>query len=240
MTTSSADALVAAMSAELRDGDVVATGVASWLAILAIAVARATHAPRLTYIACVGAVDPDVRRLHASSEDLVYLDGRRGEVSIPDLFDHARRGRIDVIFFGAAEVDGAGCSNMSATGSMAQPKIKLPGVAGAAALRRWVRRPILVVPKQTKRSLVTKVQVASTMDSRPTPLLTDLARFQVGGEGASLHSHREWTTPVAIAERTGFTFSVDRAVTTDGPPADATVAAIHALDPDNLRERLVG
>jgi glutaconate CoA-transferase, subunit B len=240
MTCSSADALVAAMAAEIRDGDVIATGVASPLAILAIAVARATHAPHLTYLACVGAVNPDVRRLHTSSEDLAYLEGRRGEMSIPDLFDHARRGRIDVIFFGAAEVDAAGRSNMSAIGSLAQPTIKLPGVAGAAALRRWVRRPILVIPKQTKRSLVAKVQVASTMDERATPLLTDLGRFQVGREGASLHSHRAWTTPGAIAERTGFVFSVATTVTTDATPLAATVAAIRALDPDNLRDRLVG
>lgn len=98
MNPTCAEALVAAMAAEIRDGDVVATGVASPLAILAIAVARATHAPKLTYLACVGAVNPDVRRLYASSEDLAYLEGRRGEMSIPDLFDHARRGRIDIIF----------------------------------------------------------------------------------------------------------------------------------------------
>jgi len=240
MTSTCAEALVTAMAAEIRDGDVVATGVASPLAVLAIAVARATHAPRMTYLACVGAVNPDVRRLHASSEDLAYLDGRRGELSIPDLFDHARRGRIDVIFFGAAEVDGTGSSNMSATGSLARPTVKLPGVAGAAALRRWVNRPVLVVPKQTKRSLVARVQVKSTMDSRPTPLLTDMGRFEVGGEGACLYSHRPWTTAAEVAERTGFTFALAKDLATDAAPAAATLAAIRALDPDNFRERLVG
>jgi glutaconate CoA-transferase subunit B len=240
MTSTCADALVTAMAAEIHDGDVVATGVASPLAILAIAVARATHAPRLTYLACVGAVNPDVQRLHTSSEDLSYLDGRRGEMSIPDLFDHARRGRIDVIFFGAAEVDSAGCSNMSATGSLRRPTVKLPGVAGAAALRRWVNRPVLVVPKQTTRNLVPTVQVKSTIDGRPTPLLTDLGRFRVGKEGATLQSHRPWTTPPEVAERTGFSFSVAKELAMDATPAAATLAAIRSIDPDNLRERLVG
>jgi glutaconate CoA-transferase subunit B len=240
MTATRAEALVAAMAAEIRDGDVVATGVASPLAVLAIAVARATHAPRLTYLACVGSVDPDVRRLHASSEDLAYLDGRRAELSIPDLFDHARRGRIDVIFFGAAEVDGAGRSNMSATGSLDRPTVKLPGVAGAATLRRWVRRPVLVMPKQTRRNLVPRVQVASTEDARPTRLLTDLGVFQVGAEGARLLGHRSWTTPVEVAERTGFAFSVAEVLATDSAPDAATLQAIRAIDPDNYRERLVG
>ncbi len=240
MSLTHADALLAAMAAEIRDGDVVATGVASPLAILAIAVAKATHAPHLTYLACVGAVNPDVHRLHSSSEDLAYLERRQGDVSIPDLFDHARRGRIDVIFFGAAEVDSAGRSNMSATGSLTRPTVKLPGVAGAAALRRWVNRPVLVMPKQTKRNLVGRVQVASTVDARPTPLLTDLGRFQVGGAGASLHSHRAWTTPAEVAERTGFSFTLAKDLAADAKPTSTTLAAIGALDPDNFRERLVG
>ena len=86
-----ADRLVAQMAAEIKDGDVVATGVASPLAVLAIAVARATHAPTLTYLACVGSLDPHVTRLLGSSEDLAYLDGRSAEITIPDLFDHARK-----------------------------------------------------------------------------------------------------------------------------------------------------
>jgi len=240
MTATHADALLAAMAAEIHDGDVVATGVASPLAVLAIALAKATHAPHLTYLACVGSVNPEVRRLHASSEDLAYLERRRGDICIPDLFDHARRGRIDIIFFGAAEVDGAGRSNMSATGSLTRPTVKLPGVAGAAALRRWVKRPVLVMPKQTKRNLVERVQVASTVDGRATPLLTDLGRFQVGADGASLQGHREWTTPVEVAERTGFSFKVAADLRTDAPPTETMVAAIRALDPDNFRERLVG
>ena len=130
--TTPAETLVAAMAREIEDGAVVATGVASPLAILAIAVARATHAPRLTYIACVGALDPEIRTLHPSSEDLGYLDGRSGEVTIPELFDHARRGRIDLMFFGAAEVDAAGDTNLSCAGALDRPRVKFPGVAGAA------------------------------------------------------------------------------------------------------------
>ena len=99
---SAADRLVAQMASEIHDGAVVATGVASPLAVLAIAVARATHAPSLTYLACVGSLNPNVTRLLGSSEDLAYLEGRAAEITIPDLFDHARReidGRIREGFF---------------------------------------------------------------------------------------------------------------------------------------------
>lgn len=236
-----AETLVAAMAREIRDGDVVATGVASPLPILAIEVARRTHAPRLTYLACVGALDPRVSTLHGSSEDLCYLEGRSGEISIPDLFDHARRGRVDVMFFGAAEVDGAGNTNLTAAGSLESPKYKFPGVAGAATLRRWVRRPVLVVGRQSRRNLVPAVQIASTTDPhRRTRLWTDLGSFEVGSEGAELLSRHAAVDPESIAERTGFAFRAADPVAVTGPPGPKALAAIRAIDGERLCERLVG
>lgn len=236
-----ADGLVAAMAAELSDGAVVATGVASSLAILAIAVARATHAPRLRYLACVGSLDPTLDTLHPSSEDIRYLDGRCAEIAIPDLFDHARRGRIDTVFFGAAQVDGRGDTNMSAIGSVRRPKVKLPGVAGAATLRRWVRRPVLVVAKHDRRTLVRTVDVASTSDPlRRTRLLTNLGTFELGQGGARLCARHPGLAVEEIAERTGFAFHHDGDVPFIPAPHPATLAAIRRIDCHELRLELVG
>lgn len=253
LATSAADRLIWRMAGEIADGAVVATGVASPLALLAIALARATHAPRLTYLACVGSLNPAVSRLFGSSEDLAYLAGRSGEVTIPDLFDHARRGRVDTIFFGAAEVDGAGRTNLSAIGPLAQPAVKFPGVAGACTLRRWCRRPVLVVPRQSKRSLVARVAICSTEDAaRPTRLLTDLATFTVGGTAAATEAAPD-AEPEAVLEaiepgvaldqvraRTGFGYVVAVAFhALPAPPASA-VDTLHSLDPAGLRGELVG
>ncbi|HEV7508735.1 MAG TPA: CoA-transferase [Thermoanaerobaculia bacterium] len=240
-TATPAETVVAAMAREIEDGAVVATGVASPLAILAIAVAKATHAPRMTYIACVGSLDPEIPKLHACSEDLAYLDGRSGEVSIPDLFDHARRGRIDVMFFGAAEVDGAGDTNLSAAGSLGKPTTKFPGVAGAATLRRWVTKPILVVGRQSRRNLVPRVQVASTSDvSRRTRLLTDLGVFSLGWQGAKLVGRHAWAAGDRIAERTGFTFQTSDPLPVTPAPSPEHLRAIRRIDADGLRDRLIG
>jgi glutaconate CoA-transferase subunit B len=236
-----AEWLVAAMAKEIGDGDVVATGAASPLAILAIAVARATHAPRLTYLACIGSLNPTLDRLHLSSEDLSYFQGRCGEFTIPDLFDHARRGRIDVMFFGAAEVDGFGFTNLTATGTLAHPQVKFPGVAGAGTLRRWVRRPILVVGRQSRRNLVGKVQIASTSDpDRRTRLLTDLGVFDLGTDGARLVARHPKSTLEKITERTGFPFEVDFPLPMTELPAPEYVRAIQRIDSYRLRDLLVG
>ena len=236
-----AEAMVARMAAEIEDGAVVATGVASPLAILAIAVARATHAPRLTYLACVGSLDPELSELHPSSEDLGYLAGRSAEVSIPDLFDHARRGRIDTVFFGAVEVDAQGQTNMTCAGPLAQPRTKFPGVAGAATLRQWVLRPVLVVPRQSRRNLVSAVQVVTTRDPRrPMRMLSDLGTYELGPAGARLLGRQPWATPEHIAERTGFPLAVVDPLPVTPLPDARTVAAIRAIDPHNLRDALVG
>lgn len=236
-----AETVVSLLAREIEDNAVVATGVASPLPILAIAVARATHAPGLTYISCVGSLDPDLPTLFPSSEDLGYLDGRSAEVSIPDLFDHARRGRVDTVFFGAAEVDAQGQTNMTASGSLDRPRSKFPGVAGAATLRQWVRHPVLLVPRQSRRNLVPEVQVATTKDPRrPVRLISDLGIFELGGSGARLLARHPWASVDTIAERTGFAFSVPDDLPVTPLPDTRTVSAIRALDPRRLRDSLVG
>ena len=236
-----AETVVAAMAREIRDGDVVATGVASPLPILAIEVARRTHAPNLTYLACVGAMDPCITSLRPCSEDLAYLDGRSGEITIPDLFDHARRGRLDVMFFGAAEVDGDGDTNLTAAGSIDRPQYKFPGVAGAATLRRWVRRPVLLVSRQSRRNLVAAVQVASTSDrARRTPLLTDLGTFELGPGQAQLMARHAWADLETISARTGFAFAVADPLPVIDPPDPRYVDIIRSIDGHRLRDRLVG
>lgn len=236
-----AETLVAAMSREIRDGEVIATGVASPLPILAIEVARRTHAPNLTYLACVGSLDPQISSLRLCSEDLTYLEGRMGEVTIPDLFDHARRGRVDVMFFGAAEVDAWGDTNLTASGSIEEPRYKFPGVAGAATLRRWVRRPVLLVSRQSPRNLVPQVQIASTSDrDRRTRLLTDLGTFELGAGGAELLGRHAWADPEGIVERTGFDFVVADPLPVIPPPGSEYVEAIRSIDEHRLAERLVG
>lgn len=236
-----AEAFVALLARQIDDGAVVATGVASPLAILAIAVARATHAPGLTYLACVGSLDPELPELLPSSEDLGYLRGRSAEVTIPDLFDHARRGRVDTVFFGAAEVDERGRTNMTASGSLEKPRTKFPGVAGAATLRQWVRKPVLVVPRQSRRNLVPQVQVATTQDPRRTVrLISDLGVFELGAEGARLIARHPWVDLDLLRERTGFAFTTVEPLPTTPLPDAPTLAAIRATDPRGLRDQLVG
>jgi glutaconate CoA-transferase subunit B len=129
---------------------------------------------------------------------------------------------------------------MSAIGSLTKPKVKLPGVAGAATLRRWIKRPILVVPKHTLRTLVSAVDVVSTADpQRRVTLLTELATFELGEGGAVLTSRHPWVSYEEIEERTGFSYAIADDSVSD-LPTPSVIDAINSVDKHGLRHGLVG
>jgi glutaconate CoA-transferase subunit B len=138
-------------------------------------------------------------------------------------------------------VDATGDTNLSAAGSLDRPKVKFPGVAGAATLRRWVARPVIVLGRQSKRNLVPKVQVASTTDpNRRTRLLTDLGAFELGAAGATLVARHPWATEEEIAGRTGFTFQTAPSLPVTPAPSLEHLRAIRRVDAGGLRDRLIG
>src|SRR6185295_6521107 len=181
-TVQAADRLIVGMARRIQDGDVVVTGLASALPMLAVAVARATHAPRLTYINCVGAVDPEVTTALPTSVDPRLLESASARLVVSDFFDMARRGRIDVMFFGAAQVDAASRMNLSCIGDPLRPKVKLPGPAGSTSIRPFVRKVVVLVPRHAPRVLVERVDFASSVPSdrnQETWIVSDLALLRL-------------------------------------------------------------
>jgi glutaconate CoA-transferase, subunit B len=86
------------------------------------------------------------------------------------------------------------------------------------------------------------VQVATTRDPRRAArLVTDLGTFSVGGPlGARLLTRHPAARLEDIEARTGFRLGVPDCVPETELPDAATLAAIRALDPDRLRDALVG
>jgi len=236
-----ADRLVVGMARRIADGDLVVTGLASALPMLAVGVARATHAPNMTYINCVGAVDPEIGTIGPTSVDVRLLDRCRGRVILTDLFDLARLGRIDVMFFGAAQTDAAARMNLTCIGDYARPKVKLPGPAGSTSIRPCVRKVVILAPRHSPRTLVERVDFASSVSSpmnRETWVVSDLALLRL--EGGLLHvaSRHAGVSPDELRAKTGF--AVDgRGTATTPEPTREEMAAIVRHDPSGLRHRLI-
>ena len=235
-----ADRLVVEMARLIKDGDVVATGVASALPMLAVALARATHARGLTYFNCVGAVDPDVRSASPTSVDPRLLERCEGRISLPGLFDLAHRGGIDLMFFGAAQVDALGRTNLTCIGDYDRPRVKLPGPAGSSSMRSHVPKIVITIPKHSARTLVESVDFTTTAAApanRDTSVVTDLALFKLQSGRLSLVSRRDGVRPDEVRARTGF--AVDGEGETAPGPTESECNALAMLDPAGIRHAMV-
>lgn len=239
--SAAADRLVVGMARRIANGDTVVTGLASALPMLAVAVARATHAPNMTYINCVGAVDPRIGTIGPTSVDTRLLDHCGGRVILTDLFDMARQGRIDVMFFGAAQTDAAARMNLTCIGDYARPRVKLPGPAGSTSIRPCVRKVVILAPRHSPRALVERVDFASSVPSplnRETWVVSDLALLRLEGGRLHVASRHAGVAPEDLRARTGFVLDGIGAATTPEPTRDE-MAAIARHDPAGMRHRLV-
>ncbi|MGC8542445.1 MAG: CoA-transferase subunit beta [Vulcanisaeta sp.] len=153
---SSMDNVIKCMAHQLRDGDIAYTGLASVPAVLAIALAR--HWGRdVTFINVAEIYEPKDMSIKVSSGDPTSFIGGKGIVTSLDVFDLARRGLLDVMFFSAAQVDRRGNMNLSVIGSYEKPRVRLPGGAAAAYLYRRARRVIMWLKEHSRRTLVEHV-----------------------------------------------------------------------------------
>jgi len=242
--SAAADHIVVAMARLVRDGEVVLTGVASALPVLAVALARATHAPRATHVTAAGAVNPrlgDGAPAPLSSVDPRLLQRCESRLVLTDILDLARQGRVDTMFFGAAQIDAGARLNLTCIGDPRRPRVKLPGPAGSATVRRLVRRVIVVAPRHTPRTFVGEVDYATSAPAaanRETWVVSDLAVLRLVDGRLALAARRGGIPVEAVRGATGFDLHGDGEAVEPAPTA-AEQAALERIDPAGARYRLV-
>jgi glutaconate CoA-transferase subunit B len=236
MKTFSIDPMVCAMSRLIHNGDVVTTGVASVLPMLAVGLAKATHAPELTYFNCVGAVDPHWEELPHSSVEPALLPAD-AFIRLEEIWEMANQGRIDLMFFGAFQIDALGRTNLHRLPS----GLKLPGIAGASTMRRKVKRSILFSTRHDRRTFVPKVDVVTTSPRPGEQALTVTPRsiLSLGPAGARIEALVSGNNLDAIQSSTGFELTWTNPMETVPPPTSKEQKALHFLDPKGLRERFL-
>jgi glutaconate CoA-transferase subunit B len=209
--------------------------------MLAVAVAQRTHAPRARYINCIGAVNPRLERAWEASVEPELLHLCDEHIDLPAIFDLAREGGVDAMFFGAAQVDAGANINLERIDAAPSPQVFLPGPAGSPSMRSWVRRVLIGVPRQSRRNLVPRVDVITSAPSsrnRETVLVTDLAVWRLR-DGAFVPTG---VAPGVDAQRlssaTGFAFAGEPPGPTP-PPTRLELAALQRIDGDGLRYRLL-
>jgi glutaconate CoA-transferase subunit B len=140
---------------QLRDGAVCFVGIG--LPSAACNLARMTHAPELVLIYESGTVGTRPSVLPLSIGDGELAETATCIVPLPEIFGHyLQRGRVDVGFLGAAQIDRYGNLNSTVIGDYSHPSVRLPGAGGAPEIATYARE-VLVIMKQTPRSFVPRL-----------------------------------------------------------------------------------
>jgi glutaconate CoA-transferase, subunit B len=140
---------------QLRNGSVCFVGIG--LPSAACNLARLMHAPDLVLIYESGTVGTRPAVLPLSIGDGELAASATCIVPLPEIFAHyLQRGRIDVGFLGAAQIDRFGNLNTTVIGEYAHPRVRLPGAGGAPDVLTYARE-VLIVMAQSPRSFVARL-----------------------------------------------------------------------------------
>src|SRR5262249_46420353 len=124
--------------------------------------ARRTHAPDLVLIYESGTIGTRPQVLPLSIGDGELAETAACVVPLPEVFAHyLQRGRVDVGFLSAAQVDRFGNLNSTVIGSYARPTVRLPGSGGAPEIATHARE-LLLIMKQSPRTFVAQLDFLTT------------------------------------------------------------------------------
>ncbi len=232
-------------SRALRDGMTCFVGIG--LPSTAANLARATHAPNLVLIYESGTIGAKPAWLPLSIGDGVLAETADAVVSVPEIFNYwLQPGRIDVGFLGAAQLDRFGNINTTVIGpSYDQPKVRLPGAGGAPEIAASCREVIIVI-RQSTRSLVERVDFITSVGygdgagyrerlgltgAGPRKVITDLGVMEPDpvSRELTLTGIFPGVAVADVAARTGWDLAVSAHLQVLTPPSDAELAAVRAL-----------
>lgn len=145
----------------LRNGAVCFVGIG--LPSAAANLARLTHAPDAVLVYESGPIGAKPSVLPLSIGDGNLAETADTVVSTPEIFRYwLQGGRVDVGFLGAAQLDRFANINTTVIGSYDTPKVRLPGAGGAPEISSLAKE-ILIIVKQTPRTLVEKLDFVTSV-----------------------------------------------------------------------------
>jgi glutaconate CoA-transferase subunit B len=222
------------MARLIRDGETVFHGVSSHLPLIAVLLAKATHAPHAVHLNIPGGVDPEKPRLQgftSAGDDL--WDTAAAQFPLMDVFDLSMRGGLDVAFLSGVQFDNHGGANASVIGEYARPKVRLPGGAGSAVLIPTAKRAILWRTKHDRRTFTEKMDFV-TARGNVSDIVTPLCTFTMYHGEMILKSVHPTSSIEEVADNTGFPIRYLE-LTTTKPPTDEELRRLGEIDPQDLR-----
>jgi acyl CoA:acetate/3-ketoacid CoA transferase beta subunit len=244
--------MVFCIARQVRDGEIVAQGLATPLVAAAYLLARRTHAPNLYFTSAIGqGICRQPAPLGLTRVEQLWLDRSLRTVGFvraaADMLPRLRPKE----FFRPAQIDPAGNFNNLAFGqNYRHPRLRLPGSGGIPDVTTFINDIYLYVPRHSRLTFVQKVDFLSGLGhnpnrrwgSGPRYLVSDLGQFDfqgVGREGETvirLISYHPGTDIKSIQAHTGFELvCAPEVMETNIPDASELRLLREEIDPYNIR-----
>lgn len=252
--------MISALARELSDEDQVCNGAASFIPVCAFSLARATHAPKLVWLAGAVGLDARPRRVPASTLEAPLW--HRSSMYMPQLEDfwsYALNGRwLTKFCVRGAQIDRYGNANNSVIGKdYNAPKVRLPGSAGLGDMGSIGKRLLYWTTTHNPRTLVERVDFVTCagwlgggseradlgLQGGPEIVITNLAvlDFEPESKRMRLRSVHPGVSVEDVVAATGFELVIEGEIPQTAPPSEQEVRLIREeIDPDGARMREFG
>ncbi|WP_108670447.1 CoA-transferase subunit beta [Peribacillus acanthi] len=228
------DIMTCAISRMLSDGETVFHGVSSHLPMVAMHLAKQTHAPNLVHLNIPGGVNPtSVKKASYSSAGSDLLESSEAYFPLEEVFDLSMRGKLDVAFLGGIQFDRNGNVNASVIGDYHKPKVRLPGGAGSAVLIPTAKKTIIWRTKHDVRTFVENVDFVTTRGNL-WKIVTPLCIFEFRDGQLYLDSIHPTSSLEEVQANTGFQLLYEKVQYTE-KPTDAELSVLRRIDPQDYR-----
>lgn len=239
--------MVVSMSHQVRDGELVAQGLATPLVAAAYLLARHTHAPHLYFASAIGqGVCRSPAPLGLKYIESLWLDRSMMNIGFVRVVSDVLPRLRPIEFFRPAQIDPAGNFNNIAIGKNYQkPRQRLPGTGGIPDVTTYISDIHLYVPRHSRVTFVPQLDFLSglgyhparTRGAGPRYLITDLGQFDFANERMRLTSIHPGVTLEQIQSHTGFPLEISPDLSETPLPSEEEIRLLREeIDPLGIRK----
>ena len=239
--------MVVCISRQLRDGDVVAQGLATPLVAAGYLLARHTHAPHLYFASAIGqGICRHPAPLSLSQVEIALAGPFAVKYRLCS--GGSRNPAISATkrILPPGQVDAHGNINNIAFGKDYQhPRLRLPGTGGIPDVTTFLNDIYLYVPRHSRVTFVSRLDFcaglghndARTQGKGPAYLISDLGQFDYENGQMRLVSYHPGCSIDGIQNHTGFPLAIAPDVMeTPAPTAEEIDILRNEIDPAGIRK----
>jgi acyl CoA:acetate/3-ketoacid CoA transferase beta subunit len=238
--------MVVCMSRQVRDGELVAQGIATPLVAAAYLLARRTHAPNLYFSSAIGqSLCRYPAPMSLSQVEGLWLDRSLINVGFARAVTEVLPTLHPLEFFRPAQIDPQGNFNNIAFGKdYHAPRLRLPGTGGIPDVTTFLSEIMLYIPRHSRVTFVPQLDFCAGLGHNsarkhgkgPRYLISDLGQFDFANGRMRITSFHPGVTIQNIQAHTGFPLDASPDVIETQPPTSDELRLLREeIDPLNIR-----